>query len=104
MVNTTVICIASSDTLACIGRLVKRSRAQRPRAHVDALVGSLLAFAPGDVTADELRNPYPPHYRAAFAFSDFPYPQPHRAALRLSYLFDKECYGLTMFRLSDRMG
>ncbi len=30
-------------------------------------------------------NLYPPDYRAAFAFSILPYPQPHRLALRLAF-------------------
>jgi len=29
-------------------------------------------------------NPYPPDYRAAFAFSDLPYPQLHQPSLRLT--------------------
>ena len=32
------------------------------------------------------RNPYPFHYRAAFAFSTFPYPQSYRLTLRLAFL------------------
>ena len=31
------------------------------------------------------RNPYPTHYRSAFAFSAIPYPQTHRHALRLAF-------------------
>jgi hypothetical protein len=31
-------------------------------------------------------NPYPPHYRAAFASSTFPYPQPQGRALRRAFL------------------
>jgi len=31
------------------------------------------------------RNPYPPHYEAAFAFSTILYPQSHRLALRLAF-------------------
>ncbi|RKJ38832.1 hypothetical protein D7X94_14800 [Acutalibacter sp. 1XD8-33] len=30
-------------------------------------------------------NPYPPHYRAAFAFSMFLYPHPHRHTLRWAF-------------------
>jgi len=31
------------------------------------------------------RNPYPPHYKAAFAFSTILYPQSHRLTLRLAF-------------------
>src|SRR5690349_5893641 len=42
--------------------------------------GSLPTFVEGDVA--RWRNPYPPHYRTAFAFSIFLYPPPHRLPLR----------------------
>jgi hypothetical protein len=48
-----------------------------------------------------VRNPYPAHYRPAFAFSTFPYPQPHPHALRLAFPYGLprwETYGLTTFR------
>lgn len=32
-------------------------------------------------------NPYPPHYRLAFAFSIFLYPHHFRPSLRLAFLF-----------------
>ena len=58
---------------ACLlGRLAKLSREERPD-------GSLPAFARGDVA--RWRNPYPPHYRAAFAFSARPLPAPPSAPL-----------------------
>jgi len=44
-----------------------------------------------------VRNPYPAHYRPAFAFSTFPYPQVHRHALRLAFPHWETC-GLTTFR------
>ena len=47
-------------------------------------------------------NPYPLHYRVAFAFSDFFYPHPIRPSLRSAYLVAKERYGLTLFRLIDK--
>src|SRR5438874_12355536 len=37
----------------------------------------------GDVAA--WLNPYPPHYRAAFACSLLPYPPPHRLLLRVAF-------------------
>ena len=61
--------------LLCL--LIKFSRQERPN-------GSLLAFAQDDVAL--WRNPYPSHYRAAFAFSVFLCPQPHRPSLRLAVL------------------
>jgi hypothetical protein len=49
------------------------------------------------------RNPYPPHYKAAFAFSTILYPQSHWLASRLA--FPKgENYGLTTFRSCTRTG
>jgi len=45
--------------------------------------GSLPAFAWGDVAWR--RNPYPTHYRPAFAFSLISYPQPRRLVLRLAF-------------------
>jgi len=45
--------------------------------------GSLPPFGWGDV-ASRL-NPYPPHYRTAFAFSLLLYPQPHRLASRFAF-------------------
>jgi hypothetical protein len=49
------------------------------------------------------RNPYPPHYRTAFAFSILLYPQHLRVALRLPTSVE-ECYGLTVFVLSNMDG
>ena len=62
--------------LSLLSRFAKRSRDERPD-------GSRLAFAWGDV-AWRL-NPYPPHYRPAFASSILLYPQPHRLALRFAF-------------------
>jgi len=45
--------------------------------------GSLPAFAWGDVA--QRRNPYPAHYRLAFAFSTILCPQSYRLALRLAF-------------------
>ena len=61
--------------LCFLSRFLKLSRDVRPR-------GSLPAFAWGDIALFEL-NPYPPHYRAAFAFSPLLYPLPHRGHLAL---------------------
>ena len=49
-------------------------------------------------------NPYPSHYRTAFAFSLILYPQFLRYTLRLPAHLLWENYGLTVFILSDRMG
>ena len=57
-------------------RFAKLCRDERPR-------GSQLAFAQGNV-GDGL-NPYPPHYRTAFASSVILYPQPRRLASRLAF-------------------
>ena len=62
--------------LCCLSRLVKFSRKERP-------VGSQPAFAWGDVA--EWRNPYPSHYRAAFAFSNLLCPLRHPLSLRSGY-------------------
>jgi len=42
-------------------------------------------------------NPYPPHYRMAFAFSSFLYPHCHRRSLRFACRSVRRQYGLTMF-------
>jgi hypothetical protein len=49
------------------------------------------------------RNLYPPHYRMAFAFSIFLYPQFISHPLRFAYPC-RENYGLTMFRLNTWKG
>jgi hypothetical protein len=49
------------------------------------------------------RNLYPPHYRMAFAFSIFLYPQFISHPLRFAYPY-RESYGLTMFRLNTWKG
>jgi hypothetical protein len=59
--------------LCFLSRFLKLSRDVRPR-------GSLLAFAWDDIVLLRL-NPYPPHYREAFAFSPLLYPLPHRGHL-----------------------
>src|SRR3972149_6183342 len=75
-------------------RFARLSRDERPK-------GSLPAFAWGDV-APRL-NPYPPCYRAAFAFSLFLYPHRCRRTLRLAYPEGRR-YGLTTFRFKERTG
>ena len=49
-------------------------------------------------------NPYPPHYREAFASSTILYPQAHRLTLRLAFPLSGETYGLTTFRASTCVG
>jgi hypothetical protein len=54
-------------------------------------------------------NLYPPDYRAVFAFSILPYPQPPGLTLRLAFpqreiISPREDYGLTTFRVSARVG
>jgi len=44
----------------------------------------------------QILNPYPPHYRAAFAFSIILYPHLHQLTLRLTFPF-RARYGLTTF-------
>lgn len=48
-------------------------------------------------------SPYPPHYRAAFTFSTFLYPQRQQLALRRTCRH-RQRYGLTRFRIDFRMG
>jgi hypothetical protein len=48
-------------------------------------------------------NPYPPHYRSAFASSAFLYPHSHQLSSRLACL-NRRGYGLTTFRLNDTSG
>src|SRR5262245_18508077 len=60
----------------CLRRLADGSRPPTPE-------GSLPAFAWGDVAQG--LNPYPAHYRPAFASSLVLYPQPRRLALRLTF-------------------
>lgn len=54
------------------------------------------------------RNPYLPHYRAAFAFSRILYPHAYRSHLRLTFLSfseeGEEAYGLTVFCVSNSGG
>jgi hypothetical protein len=57
-------------------RLADGSRPPTPQ-------GSRPAFAGGDVARRP--NPYPAHYRSAFACSLVLYPQPHRLILRLAF-------------------
>ena len=47
-------------------------------------------------------NPYPPHYRPAFASSAFLYPQPRQLSLRLACPYVGRDYGLTVFRMSNQ--
>jgi hypothetical protein len=75
--------------LPCLlSRLIKLSRHERPD-------GSQPAGAWDDIAVR--RNPYPFHYRTAFAFSIIPYPTPHRLTLRLA-VPQRENVGLTTFR------
>jgi hypothetical protein len=60
-------------------------------------------LSPWDDVAGWL-NPYPPHYRAAFAFSFLLCPQPRRLALRFAFPHKGEGYGFTMFRINTRAG
>ena len=62
--------------LSLLRRLAKLSGDARPD-------GRQRAFARGDVARG--LNPYPPHYRMAFASSRVLYPPPHRLALRLTF-------------------
>ena len=68
MVNATIL-----STNSCFGFALKLSRDERP-------AGSLLPFRVG-----QSLNPYPTHYRLAFASSSIPYPQPYQLALRLTF-------------------
>ena len=43
-------------------------------------------------------NPYPTHYRLAFAFSGILYPLAYRLPLRVAFHSEVETVGLTMFR------
>jgi hypothetical protein len=62
--------------LSLLRRLAKVSGDARPD-------GRQPAFAWGDVACG--RNPYPPHYRMAFASSILPFPHAYRLALRLAF-------------------
>src|SRR5260370_14981527 len=62
--------------LCLLDRFALFSCERRPR-------GSLPAFAWGDLAC--LLNPYPLHYRGAFAFSTFLYPHLHRLPLRVAF-------------------
>src|SRR3546814_16042941 len=87
-ISCVVICIPSCR------RLDKFSRRERPS-------GSLPAFAWDDVA---LRlNPYPSHYRPAFAFSTFLYPHHQQHSLR-SACPEGRSYGLTVFHLIPKLG
>lgn len=60
--------------------------------------GSLLPFGRDDVGLS--LNPYPPHYRTAFAFSGIPCPHPQQLSLRSACPFGRR-YGFTVFHVSD---
>src|SRR5690606_32623279 len=86
--------ILRSHLHSLLSRLAKQSRKEGPS-------GSLLAFARGDVA---LRlNPYPLHYRAAFAFSTILCPHPQRHSLRFACP-EGQRYGFTMFHLIHTVG
>jgi hypothetical protein len=53
------------------------SREERPGGSLSACAGVMLPY--------ERRNPYPSHYKTAFAFSTILYPQPYRLTLRLTF-------------------
>jgi hypothetical protein len=67
-----------------LGQFARFSRDERPDE-------SLPAFAWGDVALG--LDPYPPHYKAAFASFIFPYPHIYRLALRFAFPFGR-CMGL----------
>ena len=49
-------------------------------------------------------NPYPPHYKTAFAFSRIPYPLIHQQCLTTSLLHSfGEIIGLTLFHTQTNM-
>jgi hypothetical protein len=48
-------------------------------------------------------NPYPTHYRQAFAFSAVLYPPGHQCSLRLTCRF-RQPFGFTLFRMNLRAG
>ena len=50
-----------------------------------------------------LLNPYPLHYKVAFAFSILLCPHTHQPTLRFAYPFG-ETYGFTTFRLNTCVG
>src|SRR5216684_758309 len=65
---------------------------------------SLVMPDPSEVSALSrrgCRTPYPPDYRAAFAFSDLPHPHRPGSALRPSSPRTRERYGLLMFHWND---
>jgi hypothetical protein len=69
--------VCDRHLLCLLGRFLKLSRDERPD-------GSLPAFAWDDV--GQRRNPYPAHYRQAFAFSILLYPQRRWLPLQLPTL------------------
>ncbi len=79
-VRTSVVSVVICSYL--LNRLVKRSRAERPE-------GSLPTFVEGHIRF--LGNPYPPRYRAAFAFSLILYRPCHQALLRDPFLHSGAC-------------
>jgi hypothetical protein len=52
----------------------------------------------------QILNPYPAHYRPAFAFSDVLYRQTRWRPLRLAVSNFREVYRLTTFRISTVIG
>jgi len=56
--------------------MIKLSRAERPEGSLPTFVGGAVADG---------RNPYPSHYRMAFAFSLVLYPPSYRRTLRCAF-------------------
>jgi hypothetical protein len=82
----TLLCAVLPRGIATI--LVKRDLAE------------VSALSRGMMSALHL-NPYPPHYRPAFASSAFLYPHPRQPSLRLACPHSGRGYGLTAFRKNN---
>ena len=83
-------CCHCCHLLCLLNRFANLSRDARPAWEVSPLSRGVMLHA---------LNPYPSHYRMAFASSGVPYPHPHGLTLRLAFPF-RERYGLTTFRTS----
>src|SRR5262245_63359050 len=81
---TSVAAVAPAEVLATLPTSLHHSlRRLADGSRPPTSEGSQPAFAGGDV-AWQL-NPYPPHYRPAFACSLLLYPHPHRLLLRAAF-------------------